>query len=296
MSSGVGSGGGPVSANIRRRFAVFTIIALGVPVVGATPAVAQGDQGYVRLAHLSPDTPEVDVYLSSVSGAIDEQTFPGVGYGVVSDYQALPTGTYAVSMRLAGADPSTDPVLTTQVEVTAEEAYTVAGVGRNADLGLRVIEDDLAIPASGKAKVRVVHASVRAPVLTMSIADGPTIASDVAFASTTSYEEVDPGTWTLEIQPEGSGEATTRETTLEEGNVYTCLVLDDGDTLTWNMLLDAGRDGIIPTGGVETGAGGLQDSGTAERPTLVPLALAGLALAAGLAVLGVRRRAAGRPT
>lgn len=263
--------------------------------MGATPAAAQTDQGYVRLAHLSPDTPEVDVYLSSVSDSVDEQTFPGVGYGVVSDYQALPTGTYAVSMRLAGADPSSEPVLTTQVEVTSDNAYTVAGVGRNADLGLRVIEDDLAMPASGKAKVRVVHASVRAPVLTMSIADGPTIASDVAFASTTSYEEVDPGTWTLEIQPEGADEATTRETTLDEGNVYTCLVLDDeGDGLTWNMLLDAGRDGIIPTGGVETGAGGLQRPDVTDGPTLVPLAVAGLALAAGLAVLGVRRRVAQR--
>jgi hypothetical protein len=279
-----------------RRFAVlisiFTAGAIGVPVVSATPAAAQADQGYVRLAHLSPDTPEVDVYLSSVSDAIDEQTFPGVGYGVVSDYQALPTGTYAVSMRLAGADPSSDPVLTTQVEVAADQAYTVAGVGENADLGLRVIEDDLSMPASGKAKVRVVHASVEAPVLTMTLADGPTIASDVAFASTTPYEEVDPGTWTLEIQPEGSDEPTTRETTLEEGNVYTCLVLDDESGLTWNMLLDAGRDGIIPTGGVETGAGGLQRSGAADGPTLVPLAVAGLVLAAGLAVLGVRRRVA----
>jgi hypothetical protein len=134
-------------------------------------------------------------------------------------------------------------------------------------------------------------------VLTMSIADGPTIASDVAFASTTDYEEVDPGTWTLEIQPEGSGDPTVRETTLDEGNVYTCLVLDDeGDGLTWTMLLDAGRDGIIPTGGVDTGGGGLQLAGaTGGGPTLVPLAIAGLALAAGLAVLGVRRRAA-RPS
>jgi uncharacterized protein DUF4397 len=288
-----------VSGSTRRQFAILVSTALAVPIVAATPAAAaQAAQGYVRLAHLSPDTPEVDVYLSSVAGSVDEQTFPGVGYGVVSGYQALPAGTYAVSMRLAGADPSTPPVLTTQVEVAADGAYTVAGVGRNADLGLDVIEDDLAMPASGKAKVRVVHASVRAPVLTMAVADGPTIASDVTFASTTPYEEVDPGTWTLEIRPEGSGEPTTKQTTLEEGNIYTCLVLDDGesDGLTWNMLLDAGREGIVPTGGVETGAGGLQSAGAAGGPTLVPLTVVGAALAAGLIVLGVRRRVAVRRT
>jgi hypothetical protein len=284
--------GGPMSTSVRRCLAVLTAITLGVPIVAATPAAAAQDPGYVRLAHLSPDTPAVDVYLSSVSGAIDEQTFPAVGYGVVSGYQALPTGTYAVSMRLAGAEPSSPPVLTTQVEVAGGAAYTVAGVGRNADLGLRVIEDDLSMPADGKAKVRLVHASVNAPVLTMGVADGPTIAEDVAFADTTPYREVDPGTWTLEIQPEGDAEPTTKEATLDEGNVYTCLVLDtEQGGLTWNLLVDAGREGVVPSGGVETGAGGLQRSGL----TAVPFAAVLMALAAGLAIFAVRRAGARRP-
>jgi Domain of unknown function (DUF4397) len=284
---------------IRRLVAHIAIAAIasclsiaGVSIAGAAPAAA-ADVGYVRLAHLSPDTPEVDVYLSSVTGAIDERTFPGVGYGVVSEYQSLPTGTYAVSMRLAGADPSTQPVLTTQVEVATGQAYTVAGVDRNADLGLRVIEDDLSMPAAGKAKVRVVHASLQAPVLTMAVAGGDTIAADVAFASATDYREVDAGDWTLEIQPAGTEDVTTKQATLVEGNIYTCLVLDaEPDGLTWNLLLDAGRDGVIPAGGVDAGAGGLQrdDPVPGQSPVAVGLlAVALLALIAGASFLVVRR-------
>lgn len=280
-----------MSANLLGRLAiVLATITCGAVLVGAPPAAA-ADQGYVRLAHLSPDTPAVDVYLSSVAGAIEEQIFPAVGYGVVSDYQALPTGTYAVAMRLAGADPSTPPVLTTQVTVAAGQAYTVAGVGRNADLGLRVIDDDLSMPASGKAKVRIVHASVNAPVLTVSLAGGETIGSDVAFASTIPYREVDPGTWTLELQPAGTAAATTVAATLAEGNVYTCLVLDAADGgLTLTVLLDAQRQGPVPAGGVETGAGGLQratdPAGIRLGGALLGLGL--LAVAAALAVSGRR--------
>ncbi|HET6214670.1 MAG TPA: DUF4397 domain-containing protein, partial [Micromonosporaceae bacterium] len=96
--------------------AAAAVIAVGLSTIAAVPASA-ATAGYVRLAHLSPDTPNVDVYLSSVSGAIKPQTFRGVGYGIMSDYLRLPTGAYAVAMRAAGAPATDQPVLTTQVTV-----------------------------------------------------------------------------------------------------------------------------------------------------------------------------------
>ena len=40
--------------------------ALGLVLAVAAPAMA-ADQAYLRLAHLSPDTPKVDVYVASVA-------------------------------------------------------------------------------------------------------------------------------------------------------------------------------------------------------------------------------------
>ena len=65
--------------------------------------------GYVRLAHLSPDTPKVDVWLTSFKGSSYSQVFRGVGYGVVSPYQRVAVGTYTVAMRPPGADESVPP-------------------------------------------------------------------------------------------------------------------------------------------------------------------------------------------
>ena len=253
----------------------------------ADPASAAGT-GYVRLAHLSPDTPAVDVYLRSQSGSVPEKTFPGVAYGALSDYLRLPAGSYAVAMRKAGAPSTSAPVLTTQVTVDDGAAYTVAGVGRYADLGLRVLTDDLSLPADGQSKVRIVQASVRAPILDVGVDNGTTISDGVAFATTTDYRQVKPGTWKLKVQPTGGGEATTLPCTLAGGSVYSVLILDqEGGGLKAQLVTDAGRQGVVPAGGVATGAGG------AVRASQLPVTmlLGGLAVAlTGLVAVALRRR------
>src|SRR5262245_28782637 len=87
--------------------AVAALAGLGMSLMASSPAAgaATGSSvGYVRLAHLSPDTPAVDVYLAKIGdSSFAPQVFPHVGYGVMSSYLPLPTGTYAVSMRQQGA-------------------------------------------------------------------------------------------------------------------------------------------------------------------------------------------------
>jgi hypothetical protein len=268
------------------RLATAVLLVAGVTTVVTTPAAAApAAVGYVRLAHLSPDTPEVDVYLSKIGdSSFKEQVFTHVGYGVMSKYLALPVGTYSVAMRQQGAPASSAPVLTTQVTVQANQAYTVAGVGKFAGLGLEVLTDDLRRPAGGKSKVRIIQASVASPVLDVARADGTSIAQDVAFASTTAYQVVDPGTWTLKLTPSGSAKATTVSCLLASGSVYSLLVLDSDNGLVVELRHDARGGASVPDGGVETGDGGRGLSPTG------PLVLLGLALLVGVGLLAVALR------
>jgi hypothetical protein len=271
-----------------RRLAGAAVVAALVALSLASPASAAAGDGYVRLAHLSPDTPAVDVYLKNDDGKTSAQVFPGVAYGAMSDYLRLPAGTYQVAMRKSGAAASAKPILTTEVVVQSGAAYTVAGVGRYADLGLRVLKDDLQLPSGDESKVRVIQASVKAPVLDVSGASGKTIADGVAFATTTSYKQVSPGKWVVKVQPSGGGKATDLPCTLGAGNVYSLLVLDTKDGgLKPELHIDAGRQGTVPQGGVQTGVGGSQ-----PRSNLpMALLLAGIAavLTGGL-VAAFRRR------
>ena len=271
----------------RRVAAIATavLVGAGLSLLAAAPAQGAG-VGYVRLAHLSPDSPEVDVYLDPTGPNkpnFKSKVFGGVGYGVVSAYQIVPVGSYLVSMRPKGAPPNTPTTLTATVNVLAGKAYTVAGVGKNVDLGLRVLVDDLSRPQSGKAKVRIIQASGIAPLLDISLPNGTPIAVGVAFATTTAYQQVAPGTWSLQLKPAGSGTASTVNTTLDSGDVYSLIVLDDANgRLKAEVRVDARGGSSVPVEGVGTGGGGLRSSN--------PLAMIGIgvAMAAALGLLSVR--------
>ena len=103
--------------------------------LGTAPAWAAPGTGWVRLAHLSPNTPAVDVYLYPFGNSRARLVLHHVSYGTVSPYQELPVGEYTVSMRPAGAPATEHPVLSTSFWVRNSDAYTVAGLGPRPDCG-----------------------------------------------------------------------------------------------------------------------------------------------------------------
>ncbi|SDO21628.1 protein of unknown function [Klenkia soli] len=255
---------------VRRSLAVLLLAGLAV-LLGSTPAGA-ADTGMLRLAHLSPDTPSVDVYVDSVSSPDTGIVLTGVGYGTVSDYQSVPAGTYTVSMRSAGAPTTSAPVLSTTVTVAPGTAFTVAGVGTFAQLGLKVLDDDLTPPADGQARARVVNASQMLTPASVALVGGESLSADLAFPDLTDYVSVPGGSTTLQIAG-ASGSPTDLPVDLASGSSYTVLLLDGGSGVQVQTVLDAASPGVVPTGGVEAGGGGTAGS-------TVPLALGGVALVA----------------
>jgi hypothetical protein len=188
-------------------------------------------------------------------------------------------------MRSAGAKAGTPPVLSTVVQVGAHMARTVAGVGHFAHLGLKIIPDDLALPPSGQARVRVISAAATAGTLDVSRAGGPPIATHLAFATMSGYVDIPAGQTLLNVKPQG-GKPMELRVVVSPGAVYTLLVLDrSGGGLTVRPVLDAAGMGVVPLGGVATGAGGAV---TGFPRSLVALGIAALA-AVGLCLTAVGR-------
>jgi hypothetical protein len=282
---------------VHRLIRVLSVAALSVGVVLVAPAgagAAAEEDGLLRLAHLSPDTPAVDVYVDSVADPGDGTallTVPGVGYGTISDYQGVPSGVYTVSMRQAGADASAPPVLSTTVEIGTGDARTVAGVGSFADLGLEVLEDDLTLAPSGRARVRVISAAAMAPTLDAAVG-GTDLATRLAFAESGDYATVPGGAGALQVTVDGK--PTELPVDLAAGSVYSLFVLDRPEGgLTVRTVLDAAGSGVVPAGGVETGAGGTAAAGL--DPALVGSA-AGLTALTGLLLVTRSRRRPARHT
>jgi Domain of unknown function (DUF4397) len=246
------------NAKFARIYRLFGLVALMLGLLaGAAPASASSGSGWLRLAHLSPNTPPVDVYLYSFHNSKALIVVPHVAYGTISDYQKVPAGEYTVAMRAAGAAASSPPVISATVNVTPGAAYTVAGLGPAKELELRVLADRLTTP-KGKALVRIIQASLRQHRVTVR-AGHSLIARDVAFASVTHYKVVSPGTWN--VSAAGRTEHTSSTITLAAGTIHTIVVLDDPGDIRLDDLVDAAGSKIAPAGAPATGFGG-----TASRP------------------------------
>ena len=245
-------------ARFARIYRLFGLAALTLGLLsGAAPASASPGSGWLRLAHLSPNTPAVDVYLYSFHNSNALIVVHHVAYGTISGYQKVPAGEYTVAMRAAGAAASSAPVISTTVNVAPGAAYTVAGMGPAKGLRLQVLHDRLTTP-KGKTLVRIIQASLRQHQVTVR-AGHSVIARNVAFASVTRYKVVSPGTWN--VSAAGRTEHTSSTITLVAGTIHTIVVLDDPGDIRLDDLVDAAGSKIAPAGGPATGFGG-----TARRP------------------------------
>ncbi|ELY78565.1 DUF4397 domain-containing protein [Natrinema pallidum] len=162
----------------------------------------------VRIAHFSPDAPNVDVYID------DDRVLADVAYGDVSPYLEIEPGTYTVTITAAG-DRET---VAFEGEVTFGAAfYTVAAIG---EFGADTFQPAVLVDA-GSVLVRLVHASPDAPAVDV-YADDTLLFEDVSFTDSTDYVPVPAGQNTLSVRPTGGTEAVASfDVTLERGIAYT---------------------------------------------------------------------------
>ncbi len=252
------------------------LLAAAAPAVSAATGAghAKKNDGWIQLTHLSPNTPPVDVYLYSFGDPKAMLVLKHVAYGTVSPFEKLASGEYTVAMRGAGAKPSSPPVLSTTVTITAGGAYTVAGMGPAKALRLQVLRDRLTTP-KGESLVRVIQASLRDHRVTVT-AGSQVLARQLAFGNATSYTTTRPGSWMVHVS--GAAGMASKSVTLKAGTIHTLVVLDGaGGSLMIDNLVDAAGSGVAPQGGAATGLGG-----TASLPAPSPAPWAAAIVAGAL--------------
>jgi hypothetical protein len=126
----------------------------------------------LRAVHASADAPRVDVW----AYGMDKPLATNVGYGDTSPYLEVPPGTYTIELR---ASPSTasDPVAYSSGPLTIKEGQKITAVAAGT-LGskdesdkfrLLPLAEGFAPAGTGKAIVRVVHASPDAPTVDLDV-------------------------------------------------------------------------------------------------------------------------------
>jgi len=205
---------------MKKRFWMMSVILLGVVLLAPTLAFADGHATLVRVAHLSPDAPAVDVWLD---GGI---VLSDVPYKTVSSYLELPSGSRRVQVTPAG---ETKPVvIDAMVEFESDKAYTVAATGflGEDDLLPLVLVDDRFTMVS-EAKIRFVHTSPDAPAVDVGQSDGSVVFGDIAFRKSSTYAQLPAASYDLEVRVAGTMDIalSVPGVTLEEGTNYTVFAI-----------------------------------------------------------------------
>lgn len=194
---------------------VYSIYASGLLSDGTLGAIAVVDEAFpgstvlslesaeaeVRVAHLSPDAPNVDVYVDNA------RVLEDVPFTAVSGYLRVPAKTQMIEVYVAGT--TINPVINTTLTWLPNQAYTVAAtglVGSN-DLAPIVLVDDRSGDPNGNAHVRFVHTSPDAPAVNIRIAGGgPVLFENVSFREFADYIGVAAATYNLEVVLTSNGQ------------------------------------------------------------------------------------------
>lgn len=188
------------------------------PTETSTETETDGD-ARLRVAHLSPNAPNVDVYMD---GSVVLEDVP---FGAVSNYLDLAAGSHTVEITAAGNSETS--VFEGDLDIDADTASTVAAIGELGDdvdqsFQLLVLTDNNDPPESGNARLRAVHASPDAPAV--DITAGDTVLFDGVQFGGSGYVEVPAGEYTVEIRgdtPENDGDAVASfDVSLAAGQVY----------------------------------------------------------------------------
>ncbi|NEZ45958.1 DUF4397 domain-containing protein [Clostridium niameyense] len=97
---------------------------------------------YVKVIHLSPNTPTIDVYFN------DQIAFRNISYENITQYLSIPPNNYTIDLKLAGTNKT---ILTVpNANLTPNRYYSVYLVGfANRDPGLQLL-----IPLDGNSYIK----------------------------------------------------------------------------------------------------------------------------------------------
>ncbi len=216
--------------------AFTALLALPVATAAAEPTTT------VRILHGVADAPAVDVY------AGEERIVQDLAFPTLTDYVTLPAGEYQLRVVPAGAELTDENVvMDTTVSLLAGLGTTVAATGSlAAGITPQTVLDN-PYPVVDQGQVRVVHVAADAPAVDIAPVGGDAIVSDLGYGQNSSYLNLDPGSYALEVREAGGTDAvlTLPPLDLPAGTSTSAFAVGSLADQTFQVV--TGQDAGIPT-------------------------------------------------
>lgn len=201
---------------------------IGLTTDAAAPRFELTDtRAQLRAFHASPDAPNVDILVDNALAAGNVPYLTAVGF------VAVPSGARNVKVNAAGTATT---VINVTPTLAAGKAYTAYAVGFLAGISALLVEDNLAAPTTGNAKIRVIHGSPDAPNVDI-LANNNRVLANVPFKTASDYLVVPAGAYNFKVNVAGTATtAAQADVTLVAGKVYTAIAVGSVASTATNKL------------------------------------------------------------
>jgi hypothetical protein len=194
-----------------------------------TPSVAGVPDPTVRVVHASPDAPAINVLVDG------QPLVEGIAFGSASEYAALSPGDHQIQVvPTDGGAPIIDQTAT----FDGWTSNILAIVGQMANIQLQTNAVDITETEAGQARWRVINAVPDAPSISVGVPGNEEAMVDgVQFPNASDYQNVNPGTYELEVRNADSGQTLLAAPGIQvdAGQVYDLFAL--GQVATGNVQL-----------------------------------------------------------
>lgn len=137
-----------------RKLGLLVVAMLMLAITVVFVSAQEADFVNVRVAHLSPDTPNVDVWVDG------EVALSDLAYGTVSEWVTIPAGPHDLAVGSTGLFIEAAFISADAVELPAGEFVTIAAIGSRLGLtlGPAILVEDFSELDEDEARVGVFHA------------------------------------------------------------------------------------------------------------------------------------------
>jgi transforming growth factor-beta-induced protein len=167
---------------------------------------------HIRVAHFSPDTPAVDVYVNGELSAVQGLEFPAI-----TDWISLEPGVYNIAVAPAGTSLEDAAIGPADFTLNAPGWITIAAVGslEAGTLAPAIIDETSAYTdelPEDNARITVFHGIEDAPAVDVRLADGTVLIPALAFPGSQGGNDgvfvldVPAGSYDLQVVPAGATE------------------------------------------------------------------------------------------
>ena len=180
------------------RFSLPLVVA--ALALGCTGTASNGDAA-LRVVHLSPGAPDVDVFLDGDPRPVVD----ALRFGRSTPYLDLPSGTYTVDVSAAGGTPDSS-VLRLEDLALGNADYTAVAYGTS-DVRALLLEEPSNVP-SGSTSVRIAHLAEEIGPVTVAPIESPEtpLTEGLAYGTASRVIALPPSAPQVGVDADGDGE------------------------------------------------------------------------------------------